>query len=119
VALITTAPSKLAGLFMLIINCPFHRARDGYDWMNLTDDPVYKSGGAQKWHQLIIQYAVEQKDDPNYEWMKNFLRRYFFDEEGRICRVARSSTSGPGAKFADIIFFCKQASADTEFPGFL
>jgi hypothetical protein len=83
------------------------------------DDPVYGSLTVQKWHQLVIQYGVESKDDQNYDWMKNFLRRYFFFEEGRIGGIARSSASGPRAKFVDIIFFLKEASTDLEFPGFI
>ena len=102
-----------------LLTVHLYRARDGYEWMNPTDDPIYKLGGVQKWHQLVIQYAVQPKDDPNYGWMKTFLRRYFFDEEGRIGRIARTSTSGAGANFADVIFFAKEASAEREFPPFL
>lgn len=84
--------------------------------MNPTDDPVYNPGGVQRWHQILIQFAVQPKDDPNYERMKNFLHRYFFDEEGRLRRIARSSVEGPESpNFADIVFFAKEASASTEF----
>jgi hypothetical protein len=88
--------------------------------MNPSDDPVYINGGVLRWHQLVIQYAVQPKDDPNYEWMKSFLRRYYFDEEGRVHNIARSSPSTSfGAKFADIIFFAKEASTAEEFAAFL
>lgn len=87
--------------------------------MNPADDPVYKSGGVQKFHQLIIQYAVEQKNDLNYQWMKNFLRRYFFDEGGRLQRIARSSPAGAEAKFADVVFFQKEVAAGNEFGAFI
>jgi hypothetical protein len=84
--------------------------------MNPTDDPVYSPGGVQRWHQILIQFAVQPKDDPNYERMKNFLRRYFFDEECRLRRIARSSVEGPGSpNFTDIVFFAKEASSSTEF----
>ena len=80
-------------------------------------DPVYIYGGVHKVHQLVIKFAVEQKNDPNYEWMSRFFRRYFFDEESRLRRVARSQASGPGAKFLDVVFFCKDVASDSEFGG--
>jgi hypothetical protein len=83
--------------------------------MNPNNDPVYQHGGVHKVHQLVIQYAIEQKNESNYQWMKNFLRRYFFDEEGRIHGLARSQASGPGAKFADVVFFCKELATENEF----
>ena len=101
--------------FVLFTNHALQRAKDGYDWMDPKNDPIYVCGGIQKLHQLVIQYAIEQKNDPNYVWMKRFLRRYFFDEEGRIHRIARSQASGPGAKFADVVFFCKEVAAENEF----
>ena len=84
--------------------------------MDPANDPIYLPGGVQRWHQIIIQFAVQPKNDPNYERMRDFLRRYFFDEEGRISRIGRSSVNGPSSpSFADIIFFVKEASALTEF----
>ena len=81
--------------------------------MNPANDRVYDSGGVQKIHQAIVQYAVQQKNDPNCEWMKNFMGRFFFFETGRLNRIARSSPSG--AKFADLIIFQKQTAQEDEF----
>lgn len=83
--------------------------------MNPTDDPVYKAGGVGKWHQLLIQYAVLPKDDPNYEMMTDYLRRFYFFEEGRIGSIAISCPSSNRSQFADLVVYLKQASDAAEF----
>jgi hypothetical protein len=91
------------------------RARDEYDWMDAKHDPIYRVGGSQYWHQLIIQLAVMPENDPNYEFIKKFLRKYSFDEECRLQHVARSSAGPGGAHFADVVIFMKEASDSAEF----
>src|SRR4051812_33186735 len=43
-------------------------AKDGYQWTNPGDDQVYKAGGSEYWHQLIIQIPVRAKQDPP-DWL--------------------------------------------------
>jgi hypothetical protein len=84
--------------------------------LNPAEDPIYNPGGLHKCHQIMIQFAVRPNEDPNYQRFKAFLGRYFFEEEGRIRRIARSSLVGPNKPFfADMVFFAKEASGDDEF----
>jgi hypothetical protein len=89
------------------------RARGGYDWLNPAEDRVYQPGGVQRFHQAIIQYGIQHKNDPNLQWMSDWLSRYFFFETGKLEGVVR--TSPGGAKFADIVFFQKQVAPALEF----
>jgi hypothetical protein len=92
-------------------------AKDGYSWMNPKDDPVYKPGGTQYWHQLIIRFPIKTKDDPNEKWMTDFLSKYWFLEEIRLKRIARTATdtSSP-LEFLDVLLYCNVATSVTEFP---
>jgi len=49
--------------------------------MDPKHDPTYRVGGSHYWYQLIIQLAVMPEYHPNYEFIKIFLWKYFFDEE--------------------------------------
>jgi L-amino acid N-acyltransferase YncA len=92
-------------------------AKDGYSWLNPKDDPVYKSGGTQYWHQLIIQYPVKMENDPNQNWMTDFLSKYWFLEEIRLKRMGRTAINTSSIlEFLDVILFCHVGTSLAEFP---
>jgi hypothetical protein len=68
---------------------------------------------------LVIQLPVEVKDDTTLPWMTSFLERYWFDQEARLKRFARTSIHGTNARFVDMVVFAKTASVEMEYPPFL
>lgn len=92
-----------------------YAAKDGHSWVNPSDDPVYKPGGKQYLHQLIVQLTVLSKNDPNVEWISAFLRKYWYMDEGRIERVGRTSPDSELSEFLDVVFFCNEAMPAAEF----
>jgi hypothetical protein len=95
------------------------RSKDGYDWINPKDEPIYNFGGPKLWHQLIIQLPVEVKDDTTLPWFSEFLAKYWFDQEARLKKFVRSSVSGAQARFLDLVVFAKESSMAVEHPSFL
>jgi hypothetical protein len=67
---------------------------------------------------LVIQLPVEVKDEDEttLPWITEFLARYWFDQEARLKRFARSSVYAAQAKFVDVAVFAKTASAQMEHP---
>jgi hypothetical protein len=68
---------------------------------------------------LVIQLPVEVKDDTTLPWFSEFLLKYWFEQEARLKRLARSSVFGSDAKFLDVVVFAKTASVEMEHPPFL
>lgn len=89
--------------------------RDGYSWANQGNDPAYHQGGAGRWHQLLLTLPIQNKDDPNFPWVKQFLSKFYFVEEARLRCVARSSIDQGPAKWLDLVIFQVEASHGAEF----
>lgn len=95
------------------------RGKDGYEWVNPKNEQMYDQGGLKLWHQLVIQLAVEPKDDPMLPWFTQFLAKYWFDQEAKLRGFARSSGAAAQAKFLDVVVFAKESSIAMEHSPFL
>lgn len=80
---------------------------------------MYNFGGSRLWHQLVINVPVEIDDDATLPWFAKFLAKYWFDQEARLKKFARSSTTGAIARFLDVVVFAKQASIAMEHTPFI
>lgn len=93
-----------------------YAAKEGYAWLNAGDNKVYKSGGVHYIHQLIIQLTVPSKNDLNVTWLTAFFMKYWYMDEGKIERIGRSSAEHFATpEFLDVVFFCNEAMAASEF----
>lgn len=91
-------------------------AKDGYDWMASSDEEVYKRGGSRYLHQLMIQLPIKVKDDPNVQWIAAFLKKYWFMDEGKLQRTGRMAAHSNDSEFLDVVLFCYESMAASEFP---
>ncbi|PQE13182.1 acyl- n-acyltransferase protein [Rutstroemia sp. NJR-2017a BBW] len=92
-----------------------YAARDGYDWLNPGLDPVYETDGARRCHQIIIELPVLKNNDPNYPWIKEFLKGFWIMEESRLKCVGRTSTKERRGEWLDIVYFQADAAHAAEF----
>lgn len=92
-----------------------YAARDGYSWINTEDCLSYKAGGVGRCHQMIIELPCLKKDDPNYDWIKAFLQKFYFKEESKLISVARSSTQKGISSWLDLAIFQCEAMHGNEF----
>ncbi|KAI9646073.1 hypothetical protein NHQ30_005512 [Ciborinia camelliae] len=92
---------------------------DGYDWLNPDNDPAYGLGCGARCHQMLIEVPVLTKNDPNYEWMKNFLRKFWFMEEFRLKSVGRTNVAKREGEWLDVVHFQKQLEHEAEFTPFV
>ncbi|QSZ34890.1 hypothetical protein DSL72_007751 [Monilinia vaccinii-corymbosi] len=92
---------------------------DGYDWLNFNNDPAYEHGCGARCHQMLIEVPVLAKNDPNYEWMKNFLRKFWFMEEFRLRCVGRTSIAQRAGEWLDVVHFQKELEHEAEFTPFI
>lgn len=88
------------------------RAKDGYDWLNPSDNPIYKIGGSRIMHQLVIQLAVQSKDDPTMPWITEFFAKYWIRPEATMKSIARSRSGS--AKFLNLVVFTKELTLEEE-----
>lgn len=104
---------------LLIVSSRAWCGQDGHDWLNFNNDPVYGHGTGARCHQLLIEVPVlRNEDDPNYEWIKSFLRKFWFFTETRIKAVGRSSVLEHAGKWLDIVYFQKETELEAEFTPF-
>jgi L-amino acid N-acyltransferase YncA len=99
---------------ILVCSSSTHASKEGYDWIspNTREAAVYgQQGGAHKFHQLLIHRPIEVKEDPDHEWVKQWLHSKFFIEEvARLKSVARSSSKGTTARMLDVLTFQFEAA---------
>jgi L-amino acid N-acyltransferase YncA len=104
---------------LLVCSSFSHASKEGYDWIspNPREATVYRhQGGAQRFHQLLIYRPVEMKDDPDHEWLKEWLHGQFYIEEvGHMRSIARSCTRGTEARFLDVLIFQFEAAIPGSF----
>lgn len=106
---------------MLHMITPSYAYMEGVKWVNPTRSKFDEvSGGFGLWHQLLFKVAVHKQDDEAYRGLKNFLfGKFFFKETARLPSAARSRCSTNEAKFMDLIFFQREASAAAEFEPYM
>lgn len=90
-----------------------YSAKDGYDWYNPNEHPVYKNGGGRQCHQIIAEYATF-KGDPNFEWTQKFLEKFSFRKVGTIDSAGRSAPYARELKWLDVVIFQARASRAIE-----
>jgi len=81
-----------------------------------------KPGGIYYLYSLVIQIIApagkaKEKDD-DFLWKREFLRKYWFDEEATLKGFSRSSRASQQPKFFDNVIFTKLAALDGEVPPF-
>ncbi|CAD6456493.1 284cad9f-ae43-43d9-9a42-56d8d6e78cde [Sclerotinia trifoliorum] len=104
---------------LLLVSSRAYSSHDGYDWLNYDNDPAYGHGCGARCHQLLIEVPVLRKDDPNYKWVKSFLRRFWFLEEFRLSCVGRSSVLHRAGEWLDVVHFQKELEHEAEFTPFV
>ncbi|PQE03003.1 acyl- n-acyltransferase protein [Rutstroemia sp. NJR-2017a BVV2] len=92
-----------------------YAAKDGYDWLNPDLDPVYETDGTRRCHQIVIELPVLKNNDPNYLWIKEFLKGFWIMEESRLKCVGRTSTKERRGEWLDIVYFQTDAAHADEF----
>ncbi|RAL59476.1 hypothetical protein DID88_006591 [Monilinia fructigena] len=92
---------------------------DGYDWLNPNHDPAYEHGCGARCHQMLIEVPVLKKNDPNYEWMKIFLRKFWFMDEFKLRSVGRTSVAQHAGEWLDVVHFQKELEHEAEFTPFI
>jgi L-amino acid N-acyltransferase YncA len=106
---------------LIHILTPARGHRNACDWLNPENNKIYESGGSGLWHQLMFQIPTrrDEKDDPNINWLRQFLHsKFYFKEEGRLRAVARSRTYGGEAKWLDLAIFQSEACHGEEWDGY-
>jgi L-amino acid N-acyltransferase YncA len=94
-------------------------SRDGYDWINPKNDSVYFNMGGmggRRYHQVLMERTFELKEDPDFEWVKIWLKKFSFFDVGRLRSIARSSCGSGPARFLDVVQFQLQADDQANFP---
>lgn len=98
-----------------------HCDNGSYPFVNAKNDPVYQDqggNGPRRFHQLLLERAVERKDDPDYAWIKVWLeKRFYFNESCRLTSVGRSAILGTANRFLDVVQFQYEATSPGEFIG--
>lgn len=92
---------------------------DGYDWLNPNNDPAYGHGCGARCHQMLIEVPVLKKNDPNYEWMKIFLRKFWFMDEFKLRSISRTSVAERAGEWLDVVHFQKELEHEDEFTPFI
>ncbi|KAK6601648.1 hypothetical protein H4I96_06989 [Botrytis cinerea] len=99
---------------LLVVSSRAWSSHGGYNWLNPDNDPAYGHGCGARCHQLIIEVPVK-KDDLNYEWMKKFLRSFWFVDETRFISVGRTSVLKSPVEWLDVVHFQKEVEHSGEF----
>ncbi|KAF5873836.1 putative acyl- n-acyltransferase protein [Botrytis fragariae] len=99
---------------LLVVSSRAWSSNGGYNWLNPDNDPAYGHGCGARCHQLIIEVPVK-KDDPNYDWMKKFLRNFWFLDEIRLISVGRTSVLKSPVEWLDVVHFQKELEHSGEF----
>lgn len=95
---------------------PAHAYMERAVWANPGQKKYAETGGCGHWHQLFFKIPVFKQDDPTFPWIKDFLYgKFFFKEAARLHSAARSSSARGGARFMDLVFLQREASAAAEF----
>ncbi|ESZ93004.1 hypothetical protein SBOR_6625 [Sclerotinia borealis F-4128] len=92
---------------------------EGYDWLNHNNDPAYDHGGGSRCHQMMIELPVLRKNDPNYKWKTDFLRKFWFIEEFRLKSVGRTSITQRAGEWLDIVHYQFETEHEAEFTPFV
>ena len=86
-----------------------YAGKDGYDWINHTNDPSYEIGRGGRCYEAFFQLPIiaeqEKTKDPNYEWIKAFLGKFYFVESARILCDGRSNNISGNGKWLDVVHF--------------
>ncbi|RDW83217.1 hypothetical protein BP5796_04708 [Coleophoma crateriformis] len=90
-----------------------YSAKDGYDWYNPSEHPVYKSGGGRQCHQIVANYMTFN-GDPNLEWVQKLLEEFSFKKVGTIESAGRSAPCARELKWLDAVIFQARASRAIE-----
>lgn len=99
---------------------PAHAYMERAVWANPGQKRYAETGGCGAFHQLFFKFAVFKQDDPTYPWLKDFLYgKFFFKESARLVSAARSSAVKGGARFMDLVFLQREASASAEFEHYM
>lgn len=100
-------------------------AKGSYDWVipNPSDNAVYNhfggGGSPRRWHQLLIHRPIEVTNDPDYEWLKDWLQNnFYFFEVARLKSTGRTKPVGAPARWLDLVTFQLEASTPGEFEAF-
>jgi L-amino acid N-acyltransferase YncA len=107
---------------ILMCTCSTHTARGGYDWVEPKDPleaRIYCDGGGnglRRYHQLVIERPIERNLDPDHEWLKRWLNKFFFKQTARLLALARSRAPESG-RWLDVLTFQKSATLDGEIVG--
>ena len=99
---------------LLVVSSRAWSSHGRYNWLNPDNDPAYGHGCGARCHQLIIEVPVK-KDDLNYEWMKKFLRSFWFVDETRFISVGRTSVLKSPVEWLDVVHFQKEVEHSGEF----
>ncbi|KAF7897460.1 hypothetical protein EAF00_005688 [Botryotinia globosa] len=99
---------------LLVVSSRAWSSHGGYNWLNPDNDRAYGHGCGARCHQLIIEVPVK-KDNINYEWMKKFLRNFWFLDEIRFISVGRTSVSKSPVEWLDVVHFQKELEHSGEF----
>lgn len=99
---------------LLVVSSRAWSSHGGYNWLNPDNDRAYGHGCGARCHQMIIEVPFK-KDDLNYEWMKKFLRNFWFLDEIRLMSVGRSSVLKSPVEWLDVVHFQKELEHSGEF----
>ncbi|KAF7937584.1 uncharacterized protein EAE98_001898 [Botrytis deweyae] len=99
---------------LLVVSSRAWSSHGGYNWLNPDNDRSYGHGCGARCHQLIIEVPVK-KDNLDYEWMKKFLRNFWFLDEIRLISVGRTSVLKSPVEWLDVVHFQKELEHSGEF----
>ncbi|KAF7902027.1 uncharacterized protein EAF01_007325 [Botrytis porri] len=99
---------------LLVVSSRAWSSHGGYNWLNPDNNPAYGHGCGARCHQMIIEVPIK-KDDLNYEWMKKFLRNFWFLDEIRLISIGRTSVLKSPVEWLDVVHFQKELEHSGEF----
>jgi hypothetical protein len=106
-----------------LIHCitPSYAYKNACGWINPTNDKVNESSGGGNFHQVLFQFPVEPRDDPNIGWVSRFFLKFHIresDSNKRLKAICRSSPRGNQAHFLDMAIFQYETHHEAEFDAF-
>jgi L-amino acid N-acyltransferase YncA len=84
--------------------------KNGCEFVNPNNDPVYKTGGSGMWHILNFRLPSQKKNDLDLMWISGWLKSKFaFYETARLKSWVRSSKAQGPCKFLDVVILQAEA----------
>ena len=73
-------------------------------------------GGAHNFYQLVAELITPDKDDPEFKWKSEFLKKYWFFEEAILVGFSRTPKNSAFPKQLNNVIFTKAAATTADIP---